>query len=220
MLLDTPTQTGNRALTVTAIQFWTDYEPDPENAGQLRSVDWVKWGKRGQFSGAANVEKVARVMKPLKSMTDDGQMTPNPVWVAIEPQYSAWKQGQATPVDGTPLDAWSALSKAQAQAFREAGFSAVEHIAGIEDGELGKVRLPDTRRVRDLARAYVQHRTNFAATEHRLASQDAELADMKAQLAEATAALQRLAASAEDGEPARRGPGRPRKPEGMTEVQG
>lgn len=207
MLLDTPTQAGNRMLTVTAIQFWTDYEPDPENPAQMRPVDWVKWGKRGQFAGAANVDKVARVMKPLKSMADDGVMDPNPVWVAIEPQYQAWKKGQAAPVNGTPLDAWSALTKAQAQAFRDAGYLAVEHIAGIEDGEMNKVRLPDVRRLRDLARAYVQHRENFAGTELRMAAQDAEIAELKAQLAEAVSGLQRVAGD----EPPRRGPGRPRK---------
>lgn len=219
MLLDTPTQANNRMLTVTAIQFWTEYEPDPSNPTQMRAVDWVKWGKRGQFNGASNVDKVARVMKPMKSMSDDGQLEPNPVWVAIEAQYGAWKKGQAAPVDGTPLDAWSALSKAQAQAFRDAGFSAVEHIAGIEDGEMGKVRLPDVRRLRDLARAYVQHRANFAETEHRMASQDAEIEALKAQLAEAMAGLQRVAGGDDDAPP-RRGPGRPRKVDAEMEERG
>ena len=210
MLLDTPTPDANRRLTVVALQFWTDYEPDPANPGQMRAVDWVKWAKRGDLSTAANVDKVNRVRAPLKSMMDDGAMEQNPVWVAIEGAYEAWKKGQDVPADGTPLDAWSALSKTQAKAFRDAGFAAVEHIALIEDAQIAKVRLPDVRRIRDLARAYVAHRENNAAVEASLAAQAGEIEALKQQLAEATAALQRLADDGE-GEAPRRGPGRPRK---------
>lgn len=206
MLLDTPTPDANRRLTVVALQFWTDYEPDRDNPGEMRAVDWVKWAKRGDLTTAAVVEKVARVKQPLKSIGDDGVMEPNPVWVAIEAAYEAWKRGQEVPDDGTPLDAWSALSKAQAKAFKDAGFAAVEHIAAIEDAQIGKVRLPDVRRLRDLARAYVSHRANAAPVEAALAAQRGEIDELKAQLAEATAALQRLA-----DEPEKRGPGRPRK---------
>lgn len=210
MLLDTPTPDANRRLTVVALQFWTDYEPDPANPGQMRAVDWVKWAKRGDLSTAANVDKVNRVRSPLKSMMDDGAMEPNPVWIAIEGAYEAWKKGQDVPADGTPLDAWSALSKAQAKAFRDAGFAAVEHIALIEDAQIAKVRLPDVRRIRDLARAYVAHRENNAAVEASLAAQAGEIEALKRELAEATAALHRLADDGE-GEAPRRGPGRPRK---------
>lgn len=207
MLLDTPTPDANRRLTVVALQFWTDYEPDPANPGQMRAVDWVRWGKRGDLGNASVVDKVARVRQPMKSIMDDGALEPNPVWVAIEASYDAWKKGQEAPADGTPLDAWSALSKAQAKAFKDAGFAAVEHIALIEDGQIAKVRLPDVRRIRDLARAYVAHRENAAPVEAALAAQASEIEALKAQLAEATGALQRLASD----EPERRGPGRPRK---------
>jgi hypothetical protein len=205
MLLDTPTPGSNRRLTVVPLQFWTDYEPDPDAPGQMRAVDWVKWGKRGDMSMMV-VDKISRVRKPMKSINDDGQEEPNPVWVAIEGAYEAWKKGQEAPADGTPLEAWSALSKAQAKAFKDAGFAAVEHIALIEDAQIGKVRLPDVRRIRDLARAYVAHRENAAPVEAALAAQAGEIDELKAQLAEATAALRRLA-----DEPEKRGPGRPRK---------
>lgn len=213
MLLDTPTPETNRRLTVTAVQFWTDYEPDPEQPGEMRAVDWVKWAKRGDLNSMAVVEKVARVSRPMQSMSDEGQLEPNPIWTAIEGQFDAWKKGQEVPADGTSLDAWSALSKAQAKAFKDAGFACIEHIAAIEDSGMGKVRLPDTRRLRDLARAYVAHRNQNAPIEAAFAKQGSEIADLKAQLAEATAALQRLAAPDDEAEPPRRGPGRPRKVE-------
>lgn len=212
MLLDTPTPDANRRLNVVALQFWTDYEPDPQNPGQMKSVDWVKWGKRGDLH-SANVDKVSRVRLPLKSMLDDGHMEPNPVWIAIEASYDAWKKGQELPADGTPLDAWSALSKAQAKAFKDAGFTAVEHIAAMEDGQIARIRLPDVRRIRGLAQAYVAHRNQSAPVEAALAAQAGEIEALKAQLAEAVGALQSLAAQAgpQTMEPERRGPGRPRK---------
>jgi hypothetical protein len=218
MLLDTPTPDANRRLTVTAITFWTDYEPDPNDPTQMRAVEWVKWGKRGDFGSSANVDKVNRVRLPLRQTRDDGSPEPNPVWLAIEAQYDAWKKGLEVPVGGTPLEAWSALTKSQAQAFKGAGFSCIEHIAAMEDSHMQKVRLPDTRRLRDLARAYVAHRDQSAPIEAKMAAQQSELDAMRAELAEATEALKRLAS--EDAEPAKRGPGRPRKPENVAEAFG
>lgn len=217
-ILDTPTPEANRRLTVTAIQFWTDYEPDPDNPGHVRGVDWVKWGKRGDLNTSTNVDKVARIRKPLNATREDGSREENPIWEAIKRQYEAWKAGQEVPDDGTPLDAWSALSKAQAQAFKTAGFACIEHIAEMEDSHLQKVRLPDTRRLRDLARAYVAHRNQNAPIEAALAAKDAEMDSMRAEMVEMRAALERL--GSDDAEPVRRGPGRPRKVETISEALG
>lgn len=218
MLLDTPTPEANRRLTVVPVAFWTDYEPDPANPGQMKAVDWVKWAKRGDLSNSAVVDKVARVRKPMKSMDDGGNEEQNPVWVAIQARYEAWKKGQEIPEDGTPLESWSAVSKSQAMAFKAAGFVCVEHIAGIEDGQLGKVRLPDTRRLRDLARAFVMHRQNAAPIEAKFAEQQGEIEALKAQLAEAVAGLQRVADA--PAEEVKRGPGRPRKVEALGVAEG
>lgn len=206
MILDTPTPQSNRRLTVTAIKFWTTYEKDPANPeGNLRPVDWVKWGHRGDLGNAANDDKVSRVMKPLQSSDQSGDLEDNPVWVAIKGQYEAWKRGQETPVDGTPLAAWSALTPEQATVFRTAGFASVEDIAGMTDALLPKVRIPDVRRIRDMAKAFTAHRVGNAANEAQFAAQAARLAEVEAKLAEA---LTRLADA-----PERRGPGRPRKEE-------
>ena len=194
-LLDTPTDAQNRALTVVALEFWTDYE---NSNGELVAVDWVRWGKRGDNSTIV-VEKVARVSKPLDQTASDGSRMTNPVWAAIQARYRAWKEGQALPDDGMPLDAWAGLSKAQAKAFKGAGFQAVEHIALMTDADLNKVRLPDVRRVRDLARAFVQSRDRDAPIEAKIAERDArierqaaEMAEMRESLAAATAAIKRL----------------------------
>lgn len=205
MILDTPTPQSNRRLTVTALKFWTDYEKD-KATGDLRAVDWVTWAHRGDLGNAANTDKVARIEKPLLSSDDNGALEENPVWTAIKGQYEAWKKGQSVPTDGTPLDAWSALTPAMATAFRTAGFSAVEHIADITDAGLTKVRIPNARQLRDMAKVFVAHRQGNAANEAQFAAQAAEIEAMRAELAEAREALTRLAEGAE-----RRGPGRPRK---------
>jgi hypothetical protein len=205
MILDTPTPQSNRRLTVTALKFWTDYEKGPDE--EMRAVDWVTWAHRGDLGNAANTDKVARIEKPLMSSDDNGQLEENPVWTAIKGQYEAWKKGQDVPINGTPLAAWSALTPAQATVFRTAGFASVEDIGQMTDALLAKIRIPNARQIRDMARAYSEHRAGNAVNEAKFATMASEMEALKAQLAEATEALTRLA------EPEKRGPGRPRKEE-------
>lgn len=149
MLLDTPSAAENRRLTVVALEFWRDYEPDRENPGNMRAVDWVRWARRGDLTYATNEDKISRISKPMRAGGEGGGQEENPVWLGIRGAYEAWKSGQETPVDGTPLDAWPALTKVQVEAFRAAQYRTIEDVAEITDGELGRVRLPDMRQLRE-----------------------------------------------------------------------
>lgn len=193
MLLDTPTPDQNRRPTVVALEFWRDYEPDPEKPGDMRAVDWVRWARRGDLTYATNEDKVSRVMKPMRAAGGDGGQEENPVWLGIRGAYEAWKMGQETPVDGTPLDAWPALTRVQVEAFRAAQYRTIEDVAEITDGQLGRVRLPDMRQIRDKARTYMAAKQSSAAVEAQMADRDKKMEQMEAELAEARAALQRLA---------------------------
>lgn len=206
MLLDTPSPAENRRPTVVALEFWRDYEPDRENPGNMRAVDWVRWARRGDLTYATNEDKISRISKPMRAGGEGGGQEENPVWLGIRGAYEAWKSGQETPVDGTPLDAWPALTKVQVEAFRAAQYRTIEDVAEITDGQLGRVRLPDMRQLRDKARTYIANKANSAAIEVQMAERDRRLETMEQELAEARAALARLA-----GDEPRRGPGRPRK---------
>lgn len=206
MLLDTPSPAENRRPTVVALEFWRDYEPDREKPGEMRAVDWVRWARRGDLTYATNEDKITRIAKPMRAGGDGGGQEDNPVWLGIRGAYEAWKTGQETPLEGTPLDAWPALTKVQVETFRAAQYRTIEDVAEITDGQLGRVRLPDMRQLRDKARTYIAAKQNSAAIEAQMAARDRKLETMEAELAEARAALARLA-----GDEPRRGPGRPRR---------
>lgn len=205
MLLDTPQPETNRRPSVVALEFWRDYEPDPEKPGEMRAVDFVRWARRGDLTYASNVDKVSRIRRAMRSQ-DGGSEIYAPEWIGIKDAYEAWVAGQEAPVDGTPLDAWPALTKAQVAAFRAAHYRSVEDIAEMADNQLSKVRLPDMRLIRDKARTYVASKRDTAKIEAMMADRDRRLADMEVELSEARSALERLA-----GDQPRRGPGRPRK---------
>lgn len=192
MLLSTPTPEENRRPHVVPLAFWTEYEPDPANPGEMRAVDFVKWGRRGDLHYSANVEKITRLQRPMKMLDDHGRAVPNPVWEAIKDAYMAWKQGQETPANGTPLEAWPALNSAQVKVLREQHYRSVEDVAAMTDAEIPRIRLPGVRQLRDMARAYVEAKKGQAHIEKALAERDAEIADLRNTIAELTAALKQM----------------------------
>ena len=182
---------------VVPIEYWKDFEPDPARPGELREVHMVKWGKRGDLQSYAQVIAISRLQKTMKD-ADHGTAL-DPVWVALKPSYEAWLAGQETPVDGTPLEAWPALTKKQVTAFREQKYRTIEDVAAMAEHNLGQVKMPDVRKIRDMARAWIKNREGsaqveamFAEQNEKMAAQNDEMAEMKAQLAKATEALARL----------------------------
>ena len=191
MLMDTLPADAQRRSTVVPIQFWTEYLPDGN--GDFQPVDFVKWGRRGDLMYTQNVDKVSRISQTTRPQ-DGSPAMPNPVWDGIRAAYDAWKSGQETPPDGTPLAAWPGVSSTQARVLREAHYRCVEDVAAITDGELGKVRLPDVRGLRDRARAFLDAKGGQEKMTELLSERDAAIAAMRAELDEAKAALVRLAA--------------------------
>lgn len=203
-LLDTPSQESNRRLNVVAVEFWTDYVPDPADASKTIARDMVKWTKRGDLTTFAMTEQVARVQRPLKEM-DGGVPLQNPVWEAIQPAYVRWKAGQDFVEDGTALEAWPGLAKGQTKVLRAAQIRTVEDLAAITDRDLGNIRLPDARKLRDRAQLFIANQQGVAELDQALAGRDAKTAALEAELAELKAfvAAQQALAEAPRGQPQR-----------------
>jgi uncharacterized protein YqcC (DUF446 family) len=174
---------SQRAANVVAQEFWKDYVSAP--GGQMREVHMVRWSRRGDLHYHASVDNVARLMKPIGD--EDGGANISPLWAALKPAYEAWVAGQEPPVNGTALDAWPALNKRQAKAFIAAGYTSVEDIAAMPEGDIQKVQLPGVRNLREMARAYVANKSGSAHVEEAMAKQAAEMEALKAQLAELAA---------------------------------
>ncbi|RMD94234.1 MAG: hypothetical protein D6811_03265 [Alphaproteobacteria bacterium] len=105
-------------------------------------------------------------------------------WEVIEPLYRAWKDGVDMPQTGTPLAAWAGVTKPQADELARHGVRTVEDLAGLTDGAFERIKLPDTRRLRDAARAWLTNREGgkmageLAETKEKLAATEEALAEI------------------------------------------
>jgi len=117
-------------------------------------------------------------------------------WAQIEPAYTAWKQGQELPENGTPLSAWSGLTPEQADVMRAVGLKTVEAVADMGEALLMRPPLPNLREIKRLAGAFIAGRPA------------AEMADEIEKLKEQNAAMLEMLSQQDDE---KRGPGRPKK---------
>jgi hypothetical protein len=189
-LLDTPSPEANRRPNVAPVRFWTEYRPDPNNPGQIVGRDMVRWSRRGDLTSSAIDEPVARVARPLAESDDTGSPMPNPKWVAIEPAYRRWKAGEEVATSGTPLEAWPAVAKGQLAALKASGIRSVEDLGSLPDGDLERIRLPDARRLRDLAKAFVANAGGIAQVEALMHQRDSQTQQLEAEVAELRAMVQ------------------------------
>jgi hypothetical protein len=185
------------AIKLRVIRFWTEYET---RGGKTVEKDWVEFCAPGQAQLRTNVTSIGRLKRVLPNPDPDNEaaMIARDTWEAIRPQYEAWKQGQELPETGTPLAAWAGINAAQAEEIKKAGLRTIEEVADANDSILGAINLPGTSRLRDLARAWIESRSDSKVTDA-LAEREAELAAMREEVAEMT----RLMAEAQEDKPKR-----------------
>lgn len=170
-------------------------------------VDWVEFTSKdaldeGGHPRHSTWEMVKKLRPPETIDSDDSGLKMAAMrsqWAQIEPAYLAWKEGSALPDNGTPLAAWPGVNPDQADALRSVGLSTVEAIASASESILMAPPLPNMREIKRQAGIWLEGRSS--------AELAAQLAELQAQNA---AMLEMLA---ERPEPAKRGPGRPRKDE-------
>lgn len=114
-------------------------------------------------------------------------------WSVIGPAYEAWKNGHELPETGTPLDAWSGVTRDQAKFMKDMGIKTVEDVRDMPDATMEKLRIPNVRSLPGLAKKYLEGES--------LASKDAEIEEMKEQ-------IRVMAEMLEESKPKR---GRPKK---------
>ena len=179
--------------------FKQEYHPDGRviDMVQFTSHDAIRENGEPTHS---TWERISRLTPPEVIENDEGGLKAAALrsqWAQIEPAYLAWKQGHEIPEDGTPLGAWPAISQQQAEALKSVGLSTVESIAGASENILAKPPLPHMRDLQRQAKMFLEGRGK------------AELEEKLRQLEEQNAAM--LEMLAEQQEPQKRGPGRPRK---------
>lgn len=176
------------------VKFWTEFTPGKD------PVDWVMIAPQGEDFLKTQTPVRIRDLDPdgfkERRRTGDSYTAAQARWTIIKPSYEAWKKGCEIPEDGTPLEAWSAITPEVAAALKALDVRTVEEVRSAGDAVLAKLRVPNARRLPGLAAKFLDGRTG--------AEKDLEIEDLREKM--------RLLEEAVNQKP-RRGPGRPKKVE-------
>lgn len=162
--------------------FWIDYEPQAD--GSQKAVEWVRWIKKGTSNPATTEEKVSRLAKDPTNL----------IWQVLKPYYDRWKEGQTSPVDGTPLAAWPGATPHLVKALDGVHIRSVEDLAMMEDSAISKVAIPGLREKQKLARSFLEAQKSTAGVSSENAKLRETVETQAKELAELRALVTDLAA--------------------------
>lgn len=169
-------------------KFFTKYrEPLPgSDATMLREEHWVEWVKIGEQNGSTCVEAVHRI-------GPTGKHPPRIEWHVIGPAYDAWLEGNEAPETGTPLYAWSGVTRELVEVLAKFNVKTLEDLVAMADHNLAKIPVPNIRQVRQRAKATLDAaRMNEVGAE--IAGRDIQIEALKANEAVMKAQLDAMAA--------------------------
>lgn len=92
-------------------------------------------------------------------------------------EYGAFREGVEVSPDGTPLEEWPILNRAQVAELKHLGIKTVEHVAALDDHAMQRIGMGG-RVLRDKALAYLDDAANVAMNERLSKEND----DLKARL--------------------------------------
>ena len=100
--------------------------------------------------------------------------------------FAQYKQGLEPSIEGTPVETWPRLTRAQAANYKALNFQTVEQIAEMSDTSASKVGM-GAQADRTAAKAFLKLAKDAALAQQQaltIERQDAEMADLKRQIAE------------------------------------
>jgi len=127
--------------------------------------------------------------------------------------WEAFVSQRNVPVSGTPLEAWPQISAPEVADLKAQRIHTVEELAAVGDAHLGSLGHTG-RKIRDAARLFREHAQGLAPLvrlQAELEKKDGQISSLTAKVEELTRLIAERLPSGADGEPARRGPGRPPK---------
>lgn len=199
-------------LPILIHRFYTVYEDDPKNPGQQRARDMVEYGPIGQAGRTHTTERIDILSRPQKIAGANPAVTAARVmWDFIKPRYEAWKGNQDLPESGTPLAAWNHLTQSQAEILRVNGIRSVEDVSQLSDSHFHRIPIPNLRSIVEASKKFLDSQDVNKFTSE-MKAKDEQLAAANTRIDEMAAMLAKLMEEA----PAKRGPGRPPKTEGVA----
>jgi len=129
-----------------------------------KPLDWVLIAPAHSVQTSQTWHRVDHIDPKNLKEVDGGSKAPNAgdrrfhleaMWSVVGPHYNAWLKGEEIPEEGTALAAWAGVNDSQARELKKAGIRTVEELSTITDAAMGRVKLPDVRRLREQANLYV-----------------------------------------------------------------
>lgn len=189
---------------IMPIKFWIEYKTpaDAKAGSKVEGEEWVTWVAKGQQNGPTTSEAIKRLMpNPAKGRKAAIE------WMAIEPYYRRWKDGQNIDViTGTPLHAWAGVDRNLVEELAKFRIYSVEDLADLVDHRISSVPLPGIRDYVKRAKAFVEAKTtsdlegSISKREERIAEleehdreRDAQMKEMQDQIAQLLAGREQIA---------------------------
>lgn len=176
-------------------EFWTDATTKKD--GTIVCEDFVSWVKKGQ-----SIQDEAR--SKIKYMPKYFGLE----WLVIEPYYKAWKEGQEIQIEN-PLTGWPGANKALIKVLAQVNIRSVDDFCDMEDSAVSKLAFPGIRKLQQDCRQFRDAQKNMAPLAAELTKTKEENAYLRSELDE----LRKMIEAMDTPEPAKRGPGRPKKVE-------
>jgi hypothetical protein len=181
---------SDRMPAIIPLKFWTDYKHIPGQTAPVEE-DRVEWVKKGESGGAVTSEAIKRL---APTATRPGAIE----WAA----YEAWKKGNETPLNGTPLHAWSGVSREMADALKKFNIYTIEDLADFPDHQMAKLPIPQLREWRNRAKAWREAQaTNeigdkLASRDRKIEEQNGLISDLQEQMRDALRQIAEMKAGA------------------------
>jgi hypothetical protein len=185
---------SDRMPAIIPLKFWTDYKHIPGQTAPVEE-DRVEWVKKGESGGAVTSEAIKRL---APTATRPGAIE----WAVIGPAYEAWKKGNETPLNGTPLHAWSGVSREMADALKKFNIYTIEDLADFPDHQMAKLPIPQLREWRNRAKAWREAQaTNeigdkLASRDRKIEEQNGLISDLQEQMRDALRQIAEMKAGA------------------------
>lgn len=195
-------------LPIIIYRFYTVYDEHPVTK-EPRARDMVEYGPIGQ-AGRTQVTERIDVLSKVQAVAgaNPAVVAAKVMWDFIRPRYEAWKTNQDLPETGTPLAAWNHLTQSQAEILRVNGIRSVEDVSLMTDTHFHRIPIPNLRSLVEAAKKFLDSKDVNKFTSEMQAKDE--------QLAAANARIDQMAemlAKYMEGDPPKRGPGRPPKSE-------
>ena len=171
-------------MTIRVLEFKQDY-------ANGKATDMVLIAPIGEAHQKTQTWHRVSKLIPTDNMRNDARksdsfMAMEARWSIIGPAYEAWKNNSDLPETGTPLAAWSGVTKDQAGLLKGMGMRTVEEVAEASVEAVAKLPFPNARKLPALAAAFLKGE-DAAAKDARISEMEERMAAM-AEMLEAQAA--------------------------------